>query len=198
MVPRARMVATVASSPTVTHRIGSVSYSCVACVRVSAIYRGMHLADDNAITDVGAAIVSELLTEIGGPLPVQAMELPPLIGLALWPHDGTCDNCHAAAGECERHSCCPDCTHGPDGLCDSVSDAFAQWHGRIRYLCLAPQLQQERVVAMACARHLVRRHGGDVHCASLIEYVATVLCGLPRQPLAVRPLCAPASRAHNE
>lgn len=145
-------------------------------------------ADDSATTAVGAQIVSDVLAEIGGPLPVPPAELAALAGLYLWPHDGTCDACHTS--QCDRCDCCPDCTHVPDGLRigEGPLDRLEGWRGRVRYLCIAPAAVQERAIAMACARYLVVLRGGDSQNAPLVEYVATALCGLPRQPVSLRPL----------
>lgn len=145
-------------------------------------------ADDSATTAVGAQIVSDVLAEIGGPLPVPAAELAALAGLYLWPHDGTCDACHTS--QCDRGDCCPECTHVPEGLRDTPLDRLEGWQGRVRFLCIAPAATQERTIALACAKYLVRLRGGDPQDARLVEYVATALCGLPRQPVSLRPLAS--------
>lgn len=119
----------------------------------------MHSANDNA-TEAGAALVSDVLREIGGPLPVPPAQLAALIGLRLEPYIGA-----------------PACEPG-----DAVAAGYA---GSVAYDAELPTPAQNRVLGFACARWLVRARGLDVEDAELVEYVACALCGLPRGPVAI-------------
>lgn len=112
------------------------------------------------ITTTGAGIVSDVMREIGGPLPIAAEQLAALIPLRLLPQCGEANN-------------------------DNADDDGDGYVGAIRYDARAAAATQERAIAFGCALWLVQSRGFDMHDAELVEYVACALCGLPKLPVKV-------------
>jgi hypothetical protein len=114
-------------------------------------------------SDEGRALVSEVLAEIGGPIPVEPKELAALIGLRLVGH---------ASGD--------DVAELVEALGDPSEGDFA---GNALYDASAPEPAQARAIALACARWLAADRGFDPSDEALVEYLACALCGLPRASL---------------
>jgi hypothetical protein len=98
---------------------------------------------------IGDEIVSEVVRQIGGPLPIPPHELAALCGLLLVPHSG-----EPTAFDASGHA------------------------GVVLFDLRLSQREQEHHVALGCARALARAFGHDAQCLELLERVAFLLCGV--------------------